>query len=279
MVPEEYQQLGLTDVHAQTLDLAPKWFPQSWEVTVTAGGKTIPLVSARPGYRGPVTPPAGLDLDVVNVGAGSEADFAGRDVRGKAALIFSVFGLGPAKGALQRAEAKGAAAIFNVNGIPGNLQLQYASGNKVPNFSLGNDDGIQLRDLIGEMPGGKAPRVRIKLDAKEIPNLKSANVWGTLPGATDETIYILAHRDGWFDASIDNGSGIAVQIGLAEDFAKIRRPSAAAPSCFSPPTVIMRRVSAPRRIPPVKAAREKAGRCCVSMERKAGRSSRRRRSS
>jgi len=218
---DKYKQLGLTDVHTQVLDLAPKWFPQSWEVTVTAGGKTMPLASARPGYRGPVTPPAGLDLEAVYVGNGSEADFAGRDVRGKAALIFSVYAVGPAKGALERAEAKGAAAILHVNGIPGNLQLQYTSDNKIPNFSLGTDDGIQLRDLIGERPGGKAPRVKMKLDAKEIPNLKSANVWGTLPGATDETIYILAHRDGWFDAAIDNGSGIAVQIGLAEYFAKI----------------------------------------------------------
>ena len=217
----KYKQLGLADVHAQVLDLAPKWFPQSWEVVVTAGEQTIPLTSAQPGYRGPVTPPAGLDLEVVNVGAGSESDFAGREVRGKAALIFSVFGVGPAEGALQRAEAKGAAAILNVNGLPGNLQLQYTSENKIPNFSLGTEDGIQLRDLIGEMPGGKGPRVKLKLDTKEIANLKSANVWGTLPGATDETIYILAHRDGWFDAAIDNGSGIAVQIGLAEYFAKI----------------------------------------------------------
>ena len=218
---DKYKQLGLTDVHAQVLDLAPKWFRQSWEVSVTAGGKTMSLASARPGYRGPPTPPAGLDLEVVNAGAGSEADFGGRDVRGKAALIFSVFGVGPAKGALERAEAKGAAAILNVNGIPGNLQLEYTSGNKIPNFSLGTDDGNQLRELIGERPGGKAPRVTLKADAKEIANLKSANVWGTLPGATDETIYILAHRDGWFDAAIDNGSGIAVQIGLAEYFAKI----------------------------------------------------------
>ncbi len=48
-------------------------------------------------------------------------------------------------------------------------------------------------------------------------------VWGTLPGATDETIYVLAHRDGWFEAAGDNASGVATMLGLAEHFAKIPR--------------------------------------------------------
>ena len=46
-------------------------------------------------------------------------------------------------------------------------------------------------------------------------------VWGTLPGETDETIYVIAHRDGFFDASGDNASGVATMLGLAEYFAKL----------------------------------------------------------
>ena len=34
-------------------------------------------------------------------------------------------------------------------------------------------------------------------------------MFGTLPGATDETIYITAHRDGWFEAASDNAGGVA----------------------------------------------------------------------
>jgi hypothetical protein len=56
-----------------------------------------------------------------------------------------------------------------------------------------------------------------------VPNLKTALVWGTLPGATDETIYIIAHRDGWFDAATDNASGVAGLIELAEYYSKIPR--------------------------------------------------------
>jgi len=39
-----------------------------------------------------------------------------------------------------------------------------------------------------------APRVKVSLDVKMVPNLKTALVWGTLPGATDETIYVIAHK-------------------------------------------------------------------------------------
>jgi hypothetical protein len=53
------------------------------------------------------------------------------------------------------------------------------------------------------------------------PGRKTATVWGTLPGATDETIYVLGHRDGWFESATDNGSGVATTVGLAEYFSKI----------------------------------------------------------
>ena len=38
---------------------------------------------------------------------------------------------------------------------------------------------------------------------------------------TDETIYVIAHRDGWFDAAGDNAGGVASMIGLADYFAKL----------------------------------------------------------
>ena len=63
--------------------------------------------------------------------------------------------------------------------------------------------------------------MQIQLDVEQRPNLQTSLVWGMLPGATDETIYVTAHRDGWFDASGDNASGVASIISLAEHYAKI----------------------------------------------------------
>ena len=225
---EKFRQIGLSDVRSQAFDLAPQWMPQSWVVAVSGYGKTLQLDSAQPAYQTEATPAGGLDLEAVYVGLGSEADLAGRDVRGKAAFIYSIPLPGSwrhsatVEGALQRVEARGASAIFVMVAIPGNIRTQfYPTRGKVPTFSIGMKDGIALRDLIGQAPSGQPPRARVRLDVKMVPNLKTATVWGMLPGTTDETIFVVAHRDGWFEGANDNASGMATMLGLAEYFAKV----------------------------------------------------------
>jgi peptidase M28-like protein len=216
-----FKAAGLSDVRSQPYDLVPQWSPQSWEVVVSGRGKTIALESAQPDYGAAGTSADGMDLEAVYAGLGSEADFAGRDVKGKAVFVFSMLGA-PNENAVRRADAKGAAAIFEVNMLPGNARYQaYPSGTKAPAFTVGHDDGVAARDLVGATAQGPSARVRVKLDVRRVPNLKTAQIWGTLPGATDETIYVMAHRDGWFDASGDNGGGVASMLGLAEYFAKM----------------------------------------------------------
>ncbi len=216
-----FEAIGLSDVRIQPLALQPQWMPQSWEVSVTAGDRSRRLESAQPFYRAPGTPAEGLDVDAVYVGLGSEADFAGRDVRGKAVFAYSIPGA-PAEGAPRRAEERGAAVVFDVHMLPGNMKYQaYPSGTDLPAFTLGSEDGFAVRDSITEAATGAVPRVRVSLDVEMTPDLHTALVWGTLPGATDETIYVMAHRDGWFDASGDNASGVASMIGLAEYYAAI----------------------------------------------------------
>jgi hypothetical protein len=217
----KFKAAGLSDVHSKPYDLVPQWFPQSWEVTITGNGKTISLESTQPDYGAVGTSSEGMDLEAVYAGLGSEADFAGKDVKGKAVFVFTMLG-GPNENGVRRADAKGAAAIFEVNMLPGNARYQaYPSGTKAPAFTIGHDDGVAARDTIAAMTGGRSARVKVKLDVRRVPNLKTAQIWGTLPGATDETIYIMAHRDGWFDASGDNAGGVASMLGLAEHYAKI----------------------------------------------------------
>jgi hypothetical protein len=219
---DKFRAIGLFDVRIQPLDLEPQWMPESWTVAVTSGDRTLPIESAQPDYGAVGTPPGGLDLQAVYAGLGSEGDFAGKDVRGKAVFVFNMVGLKP-EGAVRRADANGAAAIFEVDMLPGNMRYQaYPSGTKAPAFTVGSDDGYAARDVL-TASAPHAARVQVSLAVKTIPNLKSALVWGTLPGASDETIYITAHRDGWFDASGDNGGGVASMIGLAEHFAKLPR--------------------------------------------------------
>lgn len=225
-----FTRIGLSDVRIQPIDLPPQWMPQSWTITAASGATTLPLDrSAQPAYGTPGTAGDGLDVDAVWVGTGSDADFAGRDVRGKAVFMFSMALPGSMNNTStledgpKRAEANGAAAVFEVIALPGNMRnVLYPVRVKIPVFALGMEDGYAIRDLIGRAPG-RPPRVHLRLDVRQVPNEKSSLVWATLPGATDETIYVMAHRDGWFDAATDNASGVATMIGLAEHFAKVPR--------------------------------------------------------
>ena len=220
---EKYQAIGLSEVRIQEFELLPQWFPRTYRVTVRSGGKTLDLESAQPVYRSTGSPSGGLELEAVYVGLGSEADFAGRDVEGKAVFAYGMRELHAHLGdPLLRADASGARAIFDVHMMPGNMRYQsYPKDTSVPTFSLGGDDGLAVRELIESAPAGQPVRVSVQLDVEMVPDLRTSIVWGTLPGASEETIYVIAHRDGWFDASGDNASGVASMIALAEHYAKV----------------------------------------------------------
>ena len=218
---DNFESIGLSDVRIQPFDLAPQWMPQTYEVVITSGSTTLELESAQPTYRAVPTPAAGLELEAVYVGLGREADFRGRDVRGKAVFTYGMFGLSD-QGAVARADTAGAAAIFEVHMLPGNMRYQaYPARAGVPTMTLGGDDGVAVERLVASAPPEQPVRVGIRLDVEMVPNLQTSIVWGTLPGMTDETIYVMAHRDGWFDASGDNAAGVASMLGLAEHYARI----------------------------------------------------------
>jgi hypothetical protein len=212
--------LGLSDVRIQPLDLVPQWVPQKWEVTMTSGGKTITLDSAQPAYDANALPAGGVELDAVYVGLGT-GRISWEDVKGKAVFTYGMQALRN-EGAVRRADANGAAVIFDASMLPGNMRYQaYPSGTKAPSLVLGDNDGVAAREMIAAAKNGPAPKVKVTLDIERVPNTKTSMVWGTLPGATDETIYVTAHKDGWFQSAGDNAAGVASMLVLAEYYAKV----------------------------------------------------------
>jgi hypothetical protein len=225
---QKFRQIGLSDAHEQVFDLPPQWMPRSWSVTLSANGKTLSIDTAQPTYQAVGTPTGGLDLEAVYVGMASEADLKlARDVRGKAVFFYSTDTASRhapiADNAIRRIGERGAAAIFVIQGIPGNERTQfYPVNSAVPTFSTGLKDGLSARDLIADATvSGAAPRIAITLDVRSESGLKSGTVWGTLTGMTDEQVMVVAHRDGWFEGANDNAAGVATLIGLAEYFASI----------------------------------------------------------
>jgi hypothetical protein len=235
-VEAKFRKYNLQDIHRQPFTLPTQWFPTDWEYTFSAGGKSYSFKSVNPSLNSPPTPAAGVDLDVVWVGTGTAADFAGRDVKGKAVLIHSI----PAPGsmghsaayeqAMARAFQKGAAAIGVVYGISDNFAIWQGLGRSgdgpvaqqqpitTPGFFMGFADGKVIRDLIG---AGQSVKLHMKLTVDRRDGLTSSNVWGTLPGTSDENIFVIAHQDGYYEASLDNASGQSVMMTLLDYFSQI----------------------------------------------------------
>jgi len=226
---QKLRAMGITDVHQEALDLPPQTVPKSWEAAVSANGQTLKLESAV-AARGAAGTSNGstLDLEAVYVGLGTQADFAGRDVKGKAVFIYAEALPGAWKtsgtsyGAGRRAEELGAAAVFLTVGIPGNFRTAVGAGtSKIPGFTLGFRDGQAVREMIEQSSAGSAPHVKVRSVIESVPGEKTSLVWGVIPGMTDEKVIVNAHRDGYFDAADDNATGVATELALAEYFAKL----------------------------------------------------------
>ena len=156
-----FRAAGLSDVRAQEFALLPQWYPRSYQATLRSGGKTVELVTAQPFYRSPGRRQAELIWRRSTPASAPKETLPARTSR---ARLSSSTGcrLGPPDvGARQRAEAKGAAVVFDVHMLPGNIKYQaYPGGDNsanaatVPSFSVGGADGSTAHDMIVGAPAG-----------------------------------------------------------------------------------------------------------------------------
>jgi hypothetical protein len=241
-VEDRFEALGLEDIHRVEFPLGPQWMPREWTLTASRSGTTLSFPSAYPAPPAavwssgrqssidrPVPPPAmprPLNVEAVWVGLGTPADFAGRDVRGKAVVFQAMLAPGQMgnsstwESVALRAQEAGAVLTIGIWGYAENMGvIQSTEAQQTPGFWMGFEDGRRLRDLIAEGP----VTISATQDVDWVEGLTSSSQYGTLPGTTDENIVITAHMDGWFDAALDNASGVAVMLALAEHFSRVPR--------------------------------------------------------
>ena len=147
----------------------------------SAGGKTLSFKSAFPTMNSIATPPGGIQAEAIWAGFGTAADFSGRDVKGKIAVIHSMLAPGNMgnsatwEGAARRAAEMGAAAVVLIWGYAENFAVVQSSGtNRNPGFYVGYEDGKALRDAIGAGP----VKLDLQLTVDMRPNLKSVSIYG-----------------------------------------------------------------------------------------------------
>ena len=218
---DQLRQTGVENTRLDAIPLPTQWLPRSWQLSVELEGKTIELNSAWPAYGSVGTSATGEKLELIDVGLGMATDFQGRDVNGKAVVLHSiapsstVFNSVRRIGALQRAEEQGAAAIFIVLELPGNLQTAfYDVGTSVPTFSIGSEDGALLQRLLTETAMTEPVEIDVQLEVEYVDGLSTSSVRGEVLAASAdaEKIVIVAHRDAYFEGAADNASGVATAL-------------------------------------------------------------------
>ncbi len=234
-VEQKFKEIGVP-TETKEIIMAPQDLPKSWDVAVTANGKTLKLTSSQPIAGFPsLMPSAEGDevLDSVWVGLGQASDFIGKDVRGKAVFIYSIptpstlIQSASWMGSVARAQKAGAKAIIIDIAIPGNMHyVSPMSGTlrqfKTPIFTIGDQDGTNVEALNAAGSGsGSGLKTHLRWQVEHYDALKEGIIIGKLPGMTDENIIMIAHTDGYFQAATDDGAGTAALLGTAEYFAKL----------------------------------------------------------
>jgi Peptidase family M28 len=225
-VEQRFKAIGLEQVRRQELEMSPLWYPNSWDASFTIGDSVTPLKTTFPITDTVGTGANAIEAPAIWLGLGTPADFKDRDVRGKAVVLYSSPTPGGRdhtarwNGSMLRANKAGAAMVFIVMDIPGNVttEPEAGQGTTVPTMTISMMEGTAIREAI---EAGKDVTLHVRADIERKPGLKTANVWGVLPGMTDENILIMAHTDAMFDGALDNASGIAMLMEIARYYAAI----------------------------------------------------------
>lgn len=217
-IADRFRAAGLADVRFESFAF-PSFRKTSSSLAVTLDGAATPMQHEVFYYTGV----GHVDADIVDLGTGHETDYAGKDVTGKIVMVRrDTFFHRQAQAAL--VAKHGGVAMLYLSVSPKNL-IQIGTVNDpedglgpVPTVTVGADDGQKIADAL---MGGKPAHAVIDVQASIAPS-SGRNVIGRLRGSDPSGAYFLvgAHYDTWYAGSLDNGTGVAATIRIAEDFVK-----------------------------------------------------------
>ena len=219
------------DVHTEKYMLPATWSEGDTRLELL-GPVKFPVRLKATGWS-PATPAGGIAANVVDVGYGSEDDFAkaGTSIRGAILLAHSDIGttwadlfneyLRPPL-TIEHAVKEGAKAILWMGARERLLLYRHTNSlageiDKIPQAVVAREDAMRLARTVAAYPG----KVRVRLD---MPNriggpIEQENVVGEIRGyeKPDEIIILGAHLDSWElgTGALDNGCNAALVIEAA----------------------------------------------------------------
>jgi carboxypeptidase Q len=219
------------DVHTEKFTLPAAWRegPSRLELN---GPETFP-VSFVSGGLSPATPDGGIEAPLVNVGYGTEQEFARAGAAVKSGILVVNSDLGSTwadlfneylrpPGIIARAIQGGALAILWTGERERKLLYRHTNTSdgkveKIPQAVLAREDALRLQRSIDRYPG----KMRARLT---VPNgisgpVEQENVVGEIRGyeKPDEIVVLAAHLDSWElgTGALDNGCNAALVIEAA----------------------------------------------------------------
>lgn len=253
-IARRFRRAGLQDVQVERSPI-PVAFPEQWKLSVESvhGMEDVPCYFLR---YAKFTPQEGIAGDLLYVGRGEEKDLDAlglTDLRGKIVLVDIAAGTLPYAKALSRslfytdaqntiedlpysiglpllnfpsaliaAANRGAAGFigiltFRADGINEEYHGLKEFNPLLTGLTVDPVAGARLRALAAE----RGSRARLTLtERRDLPSGEghTYNLYGVIPGQTDETIVVMSHHDG---GATNEGSGAAVVIALAEYYARL----------------------------------------------------------
>jgi hypothetical protein len=227
---ESFQAAGV-DVHTEKFSLPVAWSEGASRLELN--GPEIFQVSLVSGGLSPATPEGGIEAPLVNLGYGTEQEFAkaGSAVKGAMVVVNSDIGstwadlfneyLRPPS-IIQRAISGGALAILWTGERERKLLYRHTNTNdgtieKIPQAVLAREDALRLQGAINSFPGKM--RARLTLPNKINGPVEQENVVGEIRGYAkpDEIVVLAAHLDSWElgTGALDNGCNAAMVIEAA----------------------------------------------------------------
>ncbi len=218
------------DVHTEKYTLPVTWSEGDTRLELL-GPAQFPVRVVSTGWS-PATPQGGVEAAIVDVGNGSEDEFArARNIQGTILLVHSEIGtswpdlfdeyLRP-PGIIARAMKSGAAAILWMGARERLLMYRHTNalvGNvdKIPQAVVAREDAMRLARAIATHPG--QVKARFNMPNKIGGPIEQENVVGEIRGheKPDEAVILAAHLDSWElgTGALDNGCNAALVIEAA----------------------------------------------------------------
>ena len=219
------------DVHTEKYTLPVTWSEGETRLELL-GPVKFPVHLVAEGWS-PATPPGGVEANLVDIGYGTEADFAKAGAALKGAILLAYTELGSTwadlfneytqpPGVIARAVKGGAAAILWMGARERMLLYRHTNTgdgqlDRIPQAVVAREDAMRLARAIAGNPGKL--RARFSMPNKIGGSMEQENVIGEIRGyeKPDEAVILAAHLDSWElgTGALDNGCNAALVIEAA----------------------------------------------------------------